>query len=258
MSSEMLSRMATTGWNGLLQFQREFMEVTSQAKRNSSGQEMVSRQLEISSIWTNLYEKEFRRFLQIPPLGLNRFHQERVGEVLDKFTLFQGKVLQFLFSLFLPVEKSFKGTQHKLEALMREGKISENPREYYQTWIKVLEDYYLSFLRSSDYSETMKGALNALAEFMLARQAFLQGVLQMQSIATDKDIDDLARELYGIKRRMKELQSQVEKGRRVEASERPREQHSSGNGRRSLARYKKARRMGDLDVRVQGSRIRSL
>jgi polyhydroxyalkanoate synthase subunit PhaE len=250
--------MAATGWNGLLQFQREFLEVKSQAKRNSSGQEMFSRQVEFCSNWTNLYKKEFRRFLQIPPLGLNRFHQERMGEVLDKFNLFQGKVLQFLFSLFLPVERSFKGAQDRLEALMREGKISEDPKEYYQTWIKVLEDYYLSFLRSSDYSETMKGALDALAEFMLARQTLLQSFLQMQSIATDKDIDDLSSEIYGMKRRIKELESQLENARPLEAGERPRAQRPSGNGRGRLARYQKPGRKGELDVRVQGSRIRSL
>jgi hypothetical protein len=62
----------------------------------------------------------------------------------------------------------------------------------------------------------MNGTLDAMEEFTTARQKFLQGFLQTLSIPTYSDVDDLSKELYQLKKRVKELAKKIEQEQRIE------------------------------------------
>jgi len=70
----------------------------------------------IVSMWTELYENEFRRFFNIPQVGLTRSYQEKVIRTVDQINIFQATMAEFMHLLFQPVEKSFHVMQEKLTA----------------------------------------------------------------------------------------------------------------------------------------------
>ncbi len=242
---EWLTNIAKSQWGIFFQFQKKQVEISRKPQRR---EEHLNPALDLCAAWTELYEKEVHRYLSIPPLGLVRFHQERMREVWDKFNLLQGRTMRFLSSLTLPLEKSFKGAQEKLDELNRKGKISQDPKEYYQTWIKVLEDYYLAFLRSSEYRQTMEGALSALAEFMIARQKFFQSFLQMNSIATTAELDDLSRDFYLMKKKMREMERKLVDWEQNRAGVKFGAKFLPSNGGQVFTRVKKRTKQGDSHV----------
>jgi polyhydroxyalkanoate synthase subunit PhaE len=217
MFPEMFSNPWMEGWNSFLQMQRRWTENLFGMMGKSPGPAFQNPAMGFFQTWFEMYEKEFRTFLKIPPLGLTRFHQERCREAMDKYSQFQHKIMVFLYSLLKPIENSFSGAQEKLAELMEQGEISQDPKEYYRIWIKTLEGYYLSFLRSGEYMESMNEVLQALEDFLLARQKVFQMCLQMLSIPTNGDLDDLAKEFYTLKKRLKEAEKKIE-NRRPDAS----------------------------------------
>ncbi len=208
---EITSRMAKIGWDGYVHFQQQWLEMLGAIKYQTDSSRLENHGLEIFKAWIDVYENEFRKFLSTPQLGLTRYYQERMREVLDKFNLFQAKMSEFTYSLFRPMEESFKVMRQKVEELTQGGKLPQNPKEYYQMWIKILEDYYLNWFRSSEYSRTMNGTLDALEEFTEAKRKFLEGFLQALSVPSYTDLDDLSKEFYELKKRVKELAKKIDR-----------------------------------------------
>jgi class III poly(R)-hydroxyalkanoic acid synthase PhaE subunit len=156
--------------------------------------------------WTEIYEEEFKQFLNIPQLGLTRFYQERMARLADKFNIFQGAMAEFTYLLYLPMEKSFKVMQEKLEQATKEGKFPETSQEYYRIWLRILEGHYMTLFKSPEYTSVLKKTLDATEEFVAARQEVYEDILEMFPVPTNKDMDDLYKELYRLKKRIRDLE----------------------------------------------------
>ena len=120
---EMALQMAKIGWDCYLRFFQQWSETNRNDGGARGNQSMDVSGQELFKVWTNIYEKEFRQFLTVPQLELTRFHQERMGEVLDKYNLFQARMGEFISLLFHPMEKSFQAMQEKMKELPDRGNL---------------------------------------------------------------------------------------------------------------------------------------
>lgn len=155
---------------------------------------------------TETYEKEFSKYLKVPQIGLGRFHQERLLQAADKLNTFQLVLLQFLHMLYLPVEKSLKSLQKEMAEMTENGPLDEDPKTYYKLWIKLLEGQYMTLFQQPEYADAMGKTLCALNEFVETRQAVINEVLKQVNIPTNQDLDELSREIYLLKKRIRILE----------------------------------------------------
>lgn len=95
-----------------------------------------------------------------------------------------------------------KGTDKMLNTFLADWNkmIKES---YYYPWIKLLEGHYLELFRSSEYSAVMVKTLSVMNEFVEARQTVVNDLLRQFNIPTHQDLDELAKEIYLLKRRMR-------------------------------------------------------
>jgi polyhydroxyalkanoate synthase subunit PhaE len=202
---KMVLKMTQVGWESYFHLHRQWCETIAGTEDKTEAYSFDKKGQELLKSWMQVYEKEIRQFLNIPQLGLTRYYQERAGEVLDKFNLFQGRITEFFCFLSQPMEKSLTTMQERLQELKKKGSLSDDPRDYYQMWIKTLEGDYMVLFKSTEYIEALKETLDAVMEFNLARQKFLHGFLQLSSVPTYTEIDDLSKELYQLKKQLKDL-----------------------------------------------------
>ena len=208
---EILMKMTQTAWDGYFHLQQQWLERVSRIGQRTEAYKFENLDQDAFKAWMEIYEKEFKQFLNIPQLGLTRSYQERMGHFTDKFNLFQGAMAEFMYILYLPVEKTFKVMQEKMETLTKEGKLPENPQDYYRIWLKILEGHFMTLFKSPDYTLVQNKTLNAMEDFMIARQETLQDTFQMLGIPTNKDMDELYKEIYHLKKKVKELTKKVDK-----------------------------------------------
>ncbi|MFZ0450335.1 MAG: poly(R)-hydroxyalkanoic acid synthase subunit PhaE [Desulfatiglandaceae bacterium] len=207
-----MNQMAQTAWETYSHFQEQWTETAGRLDKRTAAYKFEDLDKDVFRAWTDLYEQEFRKFLHIPKLGLMRAYQERMGRMTDSYALFQGTVAEFLHILSLPMEKSFKVMEEKVASLADEGNLSQDPNDYYKMWIKVLEGHYMVLFKSPDYTKALGNAMKAMEDFLLAREEILQDMMQSLPVPTNRDMDDLYKEIYQLKKRLRELEKKDSKG----------------------------------------------
>lgn len=203
---DLLMKMIQGSWRSYYYLQQQLLEKSSRIGESTAAFNFDNLDEEVFKAWTEIYENEFRQYFYIPQLGLTRFYQEKFNEALDKHNRFQSQYAEFMSLIFLPVEKSFKVMQQQLSDMAREGKLPDSSNDYYKLFIKILEGHYMSLFKSREYVESMGKTLTALEEFIAARNDIRQTVLKTMAVPNQNELDDLYKEIYQLKKKVKTLE----------------------------------------------------
>ena len=118
---DIIFKMVQSGLEAGFQTQKHILEKAGKIGQHTEAYNFDNLDQEVFKAFTDIYEKELRQYFHIPQLGLTRFYQERFNNLLDKHNLFETTLAEFLSILYLPMEKSFKVLQEKLQAMAEEG-----------------------------------------------------------------------------------------------------------------------------------------
>ncbi len=209
---DITSNFLQSGMQAFLTLQHQAFEKVNSLNERSEPYSFDNLDQETLQSWSNIYKKEIRRYFNIPQLGLNRYHQERVNNALDKYNLFSSCLAEFLQLIQMPFEKTNKMMHEKIETLTKKGNLPADSREYYRMWVKTLEGHFMTLFQSSEYNETFSNTLAALEDYLGARNDIIQDMLQTYPIPTNKEMDDLYKEVYLLKKKVRKLEKANGKG----------------------------------------------
>ena len=68
----------------------------------------------------------------------------------------------------------------------------------------------MTLFKSPEYLQTLSRTLSTVAEFRTAQQEMLVDAMKSLPIPTNKDMDDLYKEFYLLKKKVKELEKKLE------------------------------------------------
>lgn len=205
---EMLAKMAQTGFNSFLEMQQKVVERAARMGDHVDAYTFSDIDENLFRAWTDMYEKEFSRFFQIPKLGLVREYQERISQAIDAHNRHQATLNEFLRLLALPVGRSFGVLQEQVADLAEKGELPEDGRAYYDMWIKVLEGHYMTLFQTPEYVETLARTLSSLSAFQTARNAVIEDMLSGLPVPVQSEIDELYEEMHRLKRRLRTLEKE--------------------------------------------------
>ncbi len=205
---DLLMKMVQGSWRSYFYLQQQLLEKSGRIGESTADFDFDHIDEEVFKAWTEIYEKEFKQYFYIPQLGLTRFYQEKFNEALDKHNRFQSQFAEFMTVIFLPFEKTFKVMQKQLAEMATEGKLPDNSNDYYKLFIKILEGHFMSLFKSPEYVKTMGKTLGALEEFVAARNAIRQDLLEGMTVPTRDELDDLYQEIYHLKKKIKALEKE--------------------------------------------------
>ncbi len=191
-------------------FNREWMERASRIGQQSKAYSFENIDQEIFKTFREIYEKEFQKYLKIPSLGLTRFQLERFNRYLDKLTLYQTALSELLQMFYIPMEKSMAAMQEKIEKMAENGELHDDIQGYYRTWIKVLEGHYMTLLKSPEYTQVMTNAIDALVQYKKAREEMLSDIIGQLPVPTQKEMDELYKDIYLMKKQIKSLSRKLD------------------------------------------------
>jgi hypothetical protein len=207
---EMLVKLAQTSLGSFVELQQSLIQQVGRLGDSVDAYHFEDLDENIFRIWTDIYEREFQRFFQIPQLGLMREYQVKACQAADKFNLFQSNLAEFLRMLGLPFGRSMQVMQEKFVELAEKGELTDDTRAYYQMWVKVLEGHFMTLFQTPEYVETLARTVNALADFAAARDTAMEDMIGLLPVARKTEMDDMARELYDMKRRLKRLEKKMD------------------------------------------------
>lgn len=203
---EMMLKLSQTSMDSVMEWHQGILKQFSRLGTSVEAYQFQDIDENPCRLWTDTYEKEFHQFFQLPQLGLMRQYQERANQAADKYHLFQSKLSEFQHLLSMPFTRAAQVMPEKLRGMMENGELPDDPKDYYNMWVKVLEGHFMTLMQTPEYVETLAGTLNSLADFSAARDAVIEDVLSLFPVAKKTDLDDMARELYELKKRVKKLE----------------------------------------------------
>jgi polyhydroxyalkanoate synthase subunit PhaE len=206
---EIISKMVKSGWEASFQTQQHILEKAGKIGKRVEAYNFDNLDQEVFKALTDIYEKELRQYFHIPQLGLSRFYQERFNELLDKQNLLETTLAEFFSIIYLPIEKSFKVLQEKLQNMAQEGMLPKEAKENYAMWIKILEGHYMSLFKSKEYTDALHNTIDKIEDFVLAKNNYMRDFLQFFPVPTNKEMDELYKEFHQLKKRVKELEKKV-------------------------------------------------
>jgi class III poly(R)-hydroxyalkanoic acid synthase PhaE subunit len=208
---DLMLKMLQPFWGYSIKLQKQWAEMTG-ATATGEPENMAELVKQMTKTLYDAQGEDFRKILNVPQLGLNRYYQERFNKAIEKASDFQSALTEFLQLLMIPLEKAHYGVQEEISKMEKEGKAAiKDSRALYQLWMQKLEDHYMALLRSDDYMNTLTETLNRLHDFRAARAEFFMDLLQNLPIPTNRDMDELYKDLHILKKRVKELERKVKR-----------------------------------------------
>lgn len=202
---EILSDFAGSSMTGISEVHQKMMESMGRMGESVEAYKFDKMDSTVFNLWGDLYEKEFRKFLHIPQLGLTREYQEKFNDMMDKYNIYQTHLADFLRLLSLPFQRSAKVMQDEVQAQAEKGELSEDPKVYYQMWIKILEGHFMKLFQTQEYIEALSNTISAMSRYTQAKSAVIEDFLNPLPIAKQSELDDLAKEFVQLKREFRAL-----------------------------------------------------
>ena len=212
MFTELTMAGAKSLMDGCMQFQK-LVQSIGNPQGGGHGNLFGMKGQEVFQAWMEFHENEIQPLLRMPQVGLTRQYQEKVNRLFDKFNLYHEALAEFQYLLSLPMERS-------LQEMREKTGMGNNPgpeagyKDYYSAWIKSLESRYTELFRSPEWTRALSKLVVESAEFRITRNEVMSDLLQFLPIPTNKDMDEVYRELHELKRTVKQL---VKKNRQQES-----------------------------------------
>jgi len=206
---EMLINFTHSTISGMTEIQQKMAASASRMGESVKAYNFDNMDENVFQAWSDIYEKEFRKFLQIPQLGLTREYQEKINNMTDKFNICQTHMAEFLRLLFLPFQRSAVVMQEEIQTMAEKGELSEDPQFYYQKWVKVLEGHFMTLFQTPEYIEALTKTVGAVSQFTSSKEGVVEDLLKSLPVASRSELDDVARELHQLKKEIRNLKKKI-------------------------------------------------
>ncbi|HYN44901.1 MAG TPA: poly(R)-hydroxyalkanoic acid synthase subunit PhaE [Candidatus Limnocylindrales bacterium] len=164
---------------------------------------------EFFDLWVKTYEATFGKISEIPTIGPLREKSEKMSRGLPIFFSLYSTWMDTIYDFQTISQEAMNRMNTKTVSM--EGKTGvENYKELYNSWIESYSETFKEFLKSGHFSSDMgKFMSNFLDVQKYNREMLEENYLKPNNLPTKSDIDELTKELYSLKKLVKELSCKI-------------------------------------------------
>lgn len=160
--------------------------------------------------WLNTYKATMGKLVEMPAVGPAREKSEKMMKGFSTFVNLYAAGMDTSSNLQSVFMEAMRKVQEKTGSEM-EGEISpEKCKDFYKIWIETYSETFKEFLKSGHFADDL-GKLNSyLMDFQKYNREMLEdNYLKPMNLPTKTEIDEINKELYSLKKTVKELTSQI-------------------------------------------------
>lgn len=164
-------------------------------------------------LWQKTYDETYGRVFNIPSIGPMREKQEKLIKTfysaINLYTVSLKFDINFQSTFFEAMQRTH---QRIIEKMKEEDNVNPDKyKDFYEVWIGTCSEVFNEILKSERFISDMGKLTSAFTEFQKDnRQIVEENYLKFTNIPTKTEIDDVYRELYYLKNKMKELNKKIE------------------------------------------------
>jgi hypothetical protein len=159
--------------------------------------------------WVNTYKATMGKLFEMPAVGPAREKSEKMmkgfSTSVNLYAAWMDSTANFQ-NVFL---EAMRRVRLKM-ATEKEGEISPDNKDFYELGIETYSETFKEFLKSGHFASDM-GKLNSclMDNQIYNREMLEENYLKPMNLPTMTEIDEINKELYSLKKKVKELTSQI-------------------------------------------------
>ncbi len=164
---------------------------------------------ELFDLWLKTYQATFGRLAEMPAMGPTREKSEKIMRGVSLFVNLYTTWMDYNINSQSVFIEAMRRMHEKMGKEM-EGEISpEKYKDFYKLWIETYSETYKEFMKSGHFASDMGKLISYFMEFQKYNREMLEeNYLKPMNLPTKTDIDEINKELYALKKAVKELTSQ--------------------------------------------------
>lgn len=159
--------------------------------------------------WTKTQEETLGRFTKDPLLlGPTRETSEKVLKNMKASLKFYGSLANFCLKFQGPSTTAMEELYNQTADMMK-GEVSpgDDYKEFYKRWIETYEKTFDGFLGSEEFSADLGAFVGDFMDFKKGHEDLLEDQLKRMSIPTKGDLDAAFKDIYILKKKVKDMDS---------------------------------------------------
>lgn len=209
--AEALAHATGESVENMLEFQGNLIQSLARASEYTKSYNIEELDHTVFESFRELYKNEWQKYLHIPKIGLPRVLHQQLTDLVDKSNIFHSYLSELLYLFSLPFEKTNNVTQQRIKSMLENGEIENEPAQFYNEWIKALEGNFMQLLKSEEYTGLLNKLIRSLADYKEVKTDVTNVLLNEFQIPTNKDMDEVYKELYIMKKKVVELTRKIQK-----------------------------------------------
>jgi class III poly(R)-hydroxyalkanoic acid synthase PhaE subunit len=165
---------------------------------------------EFYDLWLNTYKASMGKLVEMPAVGPAREKSEKMMKGFSTFVDLYASGMDTSSNFQSVFLEAMQKVQEKTAKDM-EGEISsEKYKEFYNIWMETYSETFKEFSKSDHFVSDMGKMNSHLMDFQKYNREMLEdNYLKPMNLPTKTEIDEINKELYSLKKTVKELTSQI-------------------------------------------------
>jgi len=163
------------------------------------------------NLWLKTYETAFGRAFKMPAIGPTGEKSKNMMKGFSTFTDLYTSGMDSSIDFQSVSTEAMRRMQEKTASKVEGGEC--NPRQYkdiYDTWMETYSETFKEYLKSGHFAADTGKFMSSLMEFQIHNREMLEeNYLKPMNLPTKTEIDEINKELYSLKKHVKQLTSQI-------------------------------------------------
>ncbi len=160
---------------------------------------------EVFDLWLKTYEETFGKLLKAPVVGPAREKMEKTMQGIPYFANYYASWMDTNVNFQSVFVEAMRKTQEKIAA-----ESPANYRDFYAIWLETYSDTFKEFLKSGHFAADVGKFVSNLMDVEQFNKEMLESnVLKPMNLPTKSEIDEIYKEIYLLKKKVRELAKQV-------------------------------------------------
>ncbi len=192
----------------------DFGNTVQQLSQTMSKQKDASQMHELSEKlmehFTAIYQENVGQFLNLPLLGLNREHTQKMVHMVDARDRFMEAFGQLMMHLGIPLQQAMESLTQTLQKKVAAGEDFSQASDVYDLAVAILEQHYVAFFKTPVFAKGLNEVIEKALVYRQKSNELIEDVLQPYPIAVQSELDEVYQSIHHLKRKNREQDAVIQ------------------------------------------------
>ncbi len=165
----------------------------------------------VVKLWKENYDRSYKKFLNMPSMGINRELLEKQYDGIDKTVTFMTSYMEFFGQVFKVSQETMFKVITDYSEMLKNGTQPKTMEEFNKYWAREIDKSFDKVYLTDDFSKLMSTVVDSTMQLKKESDKLMEEYMAMLPIPKKSDMDSLHKTVYNLKKEIRTLKKELEK-----------------------------------------------